>query len=568
MMIFNLLITLISFAYFIRTIRNNLYMVFLWQLKEYRIDRMLAHINSPIGKKLIINPVSITKTILFVILLFLFPLLATSQSIQLLTVSYVIFGVSIVLFWFIWLLEALYNLKELFSKGWLIPKLTFKAVLILSILIVIQLFYIGSGNISLQLLIWGIIIDRLFNPILALVVTAANLPSSVYKKLIITKARNIIRNYKNIKIIGITGSFGKTSTKDFLSQILSAKYEIFTTEGSINTEIGISSSIINKLKVNKDILIAEMGAYRKGEIKAMCKITPPQIGIITGINEQHLQLFGSMENLIKTKYELIENIVPNGVAIFNTGNKYIREMIVWAKNKRKDLSILGYSKEKEVESDMILDVNMVYARNIVISENKIIFNLINKKKVVKCMANLCGKQNVDNILAAVSTSLILGMSLEEIRKGINLLQPPLKTMKKLIGTNNSIFIDDTFNANSDGVSAVLDYMKLFKGKKILVLTPLIELGTEAKTVHNKLSKKSIEICDLILLTNSNYSEIFLSEGASGNAQEKVKVVNTNSAIELIRREANEEGVVVFEGKETEKILKQLTIDLPRRHAGN
>lgn len=568
MTIINLLITFISLGYFIRTIRNNLYMVFLWQLKEYRTDRMLAHLYSPIGKKLIINPVTITKTILFVILLFLFPILVTSHSMQLLTVSYIIFGVAMVLFWFIWLLEALYYLKELFSKNWLMPKFTLKAVLILSILIVIQLFYIGSGNFLLQLLIWGIIIDRLFNPILALVVTVVNLPSSLYKKLIIIKARNIIRNYKNIKIIGITGSFGKTSTKEFLSQILSTKYEIFTTEGSINTEIGISSAITNKLKVKKDILIAEMGAYKKGEIKAMCKITPPQVGIITGINEQHLQLFGSMDNLIKTKYELIENIVPNGVAIFNTGNIYIREMIGWAKNKRQDLSLWGYAKEGDVRSDLVSDENLVYARNILISENKITFNLFNNKKIVKCVANLCGKQNVDNILAAVSTSLILGMSLEDIRKGINLLQPPSKTMKKLKGTNNSIFIDDTFNANSDGVSAVLDYMKLFKGKKILVLTPLIELGTEAKAVHKKLSKKSIEICDLILLTNPNYSEIFLSEGISGNVHEKVKVVNTNSAIELIRREANEEGVVIFEGKETEKILKQLTIDLPRRQAGN
>ncbi len=560
MTIFNLLIILISLAYLVRTIRNSLYMVFLWQLKEYRTDRMLAHLNSPIGKKLIINPVTITKTILFIILLFLFPILATSQSMQLLTVSYIIFGVAIVLFWFIWVLEAFYNLKEFLGKGWLMPKFTLKVVLILSILIVVQLFYIGSGSFSFQLLIWGIIIDRLFNPILALVITVTNLPSFLYKKLIIIKARNIIRNYKNIKIIGITGSFGKTSTKEFLSQVLSTKYEVFTTEGSINTEIGISLAITNKLKVKKDILIAEMGAYKKGEIKAMCKITPPQIGIITGINEQHLELFGSMDNLIKTKYELIENIVPNGVAIFNTGNIYIREMIGWTKNKRQDLSLWGYAKEEEVRLDLILDENMVYARNIVISENKIIFNLINDKKIVKCVANLCGMQNIDNILAAVCASRILGMSLEEIKKGINLLQPPPKTMKKLKGTNNSIFIDDTFNANSDGVSAVLDYMKLFKGKRILVLTPLIELGNEAKAIHKKLSKKSIEICDLILLTNSNYGEIFLSEAAAGNVHEKVKVVNTNSAIELIRKEADEGGIVVFEGKEAEKILKQLTIN--------
>ncbi|GAI48689.1 unnamed protein product, partial [marine sediment metagenome] len=132
--------------------------------------------------------------------------------------------------------------------------------------------------------------------------------------------------FKNLLVVGITGSYGKTSTKEFLATVLSKRFNVLKTKEHQNSEIGISRCILNELKPEHKVFIVEMGAYGKGGIKLLCDIAKPKIGILTGMNEQHLALFGSQENIIKTKYELIENLPSDGMAIFNGNNKYCSEL--------------------------------------------------------------------------------------------------------------------------------------------------------------------------------------------------------------------------------------------------
>lgn len=533
-------------------------MVFLWQLKEYRLDRMIAHLETPVGKRIIQNPLTIVKTILFIILLITLPMLIFSNTENLLTSGYLIFGLSLISFWLIWIIEALVYIKEIIKKGWLYPKFTIKAVFLLAVLMIIFIPNIIFGNLTFHLLSWGIILDRMFNPIIFLIVSFANIPSYFLKKLVIRNARRKIQKMRNLKIIGITGSYGKTSTKEFLRQMTGVKYNTLAPSGSINTEIGISSAILNQMNIRNELLIAEMGAYKKGEIKAMCNIVVPNLGIITGINQQHIQLFGSMDNIVRTKYELIENVASHGTAVFNIGNQFVTKMVDWAWEKRRDLTIWGYQIGPDKKIKEIEDRYFIYADQITVIQEKITFNIHHNHKKVICETKLYGLQNVENILACVCVCLSFGMSLELIKRQIRMLKPAGKTMNKTIGINNSVFIDDTFNANPDGVIAVLNYMKLYKGNKILLLTPLIELGDKSFEIHRMISQKAVEICDFILLTNSNYSEIFMSFAKLSKHKSKVFVVSSQSAIDLIKQNSDRGGITVFEGKESEKVLGILT----------
>jgi len=129
-----------------------------------------------------------------------------------------------------------------------------------------------------------------------------------------------------VKVIGITGSYGKSSTKEFLATILSAKYKVCKTSANRNSEIGVAETVLRELKPEHEIFIVEMGAYRTGEIKAICDIVHPTIGVLTAVSEQHLALFGSLEATKKAKYELIEALPENGIAIFNADNRATREL--------------------------------------------------------------------------------------------------------------------------------------------------------------------------------------------------------------------------------------------------
>ncbi len=531
-------------SYVIRTIKNVLYHLFLWQVKEYRWDRMLAHLKTPIGKKWIAGTFSIIKSVLFFTLLITYPMLLANPLYNPSNIFHNIYGISLVLFWLIWLIETLLSIKGLIQKRWLMPKFTSKIIFILAVVLGFQFIFFFRGKYTSQLF-WGIIMDRLLGVIVVFVVLISNIPLLILKKVIINIAKKKISKLKDLIVIGITGSYGKTSTKEFLAAILSEKFKVVKTPGFNNTDIGIANCILKELKPEHQVFVVEMGAYKIGEIKAICDIVKPKIGIITGINQQHLELFRSIENTQKAKFELIESLPKDGIAIFNGNNKYCLEMAKWTNTKSLNIFILKTSTD---------------VKDIKVFPDHIEFNLIDKNKSFLLKINLLGKQAIENVLAAIYAANSLGMTWEEIKVGISKIVAPAKTMQ-LVGEKNGVkLIDDTFNANPDGVLAAVDYMKIFKGKKILVLTPLIELGVEAEKIHVSLGEEITKICDLILLTNFNYSKSFITGAKKVSSEAKIQIVNTSLGVKLIRDNLDKDGVVVFEGKEAGRILHQLTND--------
>ena len=196
-----------------------------------------------------------------------------------------------------------------------------------------------------------------------------------------------------------------------------------------------------------------------------------------------------------------------------------------AQIERKDLSVYGFS---EKESYKVISIR----------PDCMIFELIYKKEKIKCQVNLYGEQNIENVIGASFTALLLGFSILEVKSAVKKLKPPIHTMRLFQGKNGRLFIDDTFNSNPDGVLAALKYLTLFRQKKYLVLTPLIELGKEALKIHEMIGEKAAVSGVSIFLTNPNYFNTFRGIAKIYKDEELPK-----------------SGVILFEGKEAGKILK-------------
>jgi len=354
-----------------------------------------------------------------------------------------------------------------------IPKLTDKVIVILFIGIVLELVFVRFFNSYVYLVVSFIIAPLIFS----IIILVFQIPVVMLRKRTLKKAEQKRKQFKELLVIGITGSYGKTSTKEFLYAVLSKKFNVLKTKKHINAEIGIAKAILNDLKKEHQIFIVEMGAYERGKIKEVCEMVKPSMGIITGINEQHMSTFGSLDNIKDGKYELIESLPEQGLAVFNGYNEHCREMY-------ERTSIHKRITEK-------IDVE-TKGEHISFSINNINFKI-----------NLLGKHNAENILLAVFVARELGISLEETSKIFEKLEPlsgALKRKKKVL--------DATYSANLHGVLSHLDYLSIYPGRKALVMPCLIELGSASKEIHKKIGEKIDRVCDLgIITTKDRFKEL-------------------------------------------------------------
>lgn len=522
------LVLVLLVAFLIRTIRNSLYQVFLWQLKEYRLDRILAHLQTWQGRRMVLGPMALVKWVLILAYFLGLPIFFAVMA--------------------LYLFEALLNLREA-TLGIKKPVFTFKAVTVLGLVITGELLLFFRPLINLAL--WVLILDKALALIVAIIFLVLAIPTKIQRELVINRAKEIIKNHPKLLVIGITGSYGKTSTKEFLSQLLSRKYKVLKTEASNNTDIGIAQTIVDNLR-DQQVFICEMAAYKRGEIKDICEMVHPQIGIVTAINEQHLELFGSIENTMAAKFELIKALPRAGLAVFNGNNQYTRQLA--DKAKKRPLITIIYQYEDispPGEPEFI-------ARIIKVLPRKLEFEIKVGNEKIQTTAPLLGTQNIENIMACVVVSYHLGMNLSEIAKAIENLQPPEMTMKPHDGPGHSTLIDDTFNANPDGVSAAITYMKIYPGRKILVFQPMIELGGAASRLHREVGESAAKVCDLIFLTNKNFNGAIL-QGARlvKNGTDKIFLFSSKKAVSKIKEGLTKDDVVVFEGKEARKYLEQI-----------
>lgn len=353
-----------------------------------------------------------------------------------------------------------------------------------------------------------------------------------------TDASNKIKNMKNMKSIGITGSYGKTSTKFFAATILSEKFKVLNTPESYNTPMGISKIINNDLNENYDIFIAELGATKIGDIDEVAKLTNPEIGIITSIGPCHLETFKSIDNIMRTKYELIENLPDDGVAIFNYDNEYVKKL---ADKTFKEKILYGIENIEDTD---------VFATDIVVGSKGSRFSLcIDGLGTIECETRLLGAHNIHNILAGAAAAKVMGLTLEEIKEGISKIESVEHRLQLIDPGTGVIVIDDAFNSNPDGAKAALDVLDSFKENRKIIVTPgMVELGEIEEEENQKFGENIAKVCDIaILVGKKRTTPIYNGLKRKTFNESNLYVVNSlDEASELMKTLTKVGDVVLFE----------------------
>lgn len=348
-------------------------------------------------------------------------------------------------------------------------------------------------------------------------------------------AKKKLKKFPNLIKIGITGSFGKTSTKYILNTILSQNYSVCISPHSFNTPMGITRVVLDYLKPNHDVLITEMGANQVGDIKYLCKIVEPQYGILTSVGSQHLATFGSLENIKKTKFELIQCLPKDGFAIFNGDNEKCFELFEQTQINKYFSSINNTNA-------------FAHAKNVEISSSGISFVLVIGENEVECKTKLLGKHNLENILMCAALAYNLGLSLEQIKIGISKLEP-INHRLELKNELGIVVLDDSYNSNVEGSLCALEVLKLFKsGKKIVVTPGLVELGEKEREENVNFGKNIAKFADIVIIVNKTNKDA-IYEGLASMQFDETKIFFAQSLIEarIILKEKAEIGdVVLFE----------------------
>ena len=303
------------------------------------------------------------------------------------------------------------------------------------------------------------------------------------------KAKNKLKEVTGLKVIGITGSYGKTSTKYIVNTILSQKYNTLMTPESYNTTMGVVRTINEKLTSMHQLFVCEMGAKYIGDIKEITDIVDPTYGILTAIGPQHLDTFKSLDNVKKTKLELIDSLPNDGIAFVNWEDENIRNSKI-----TKNMVKFGLSKDADY-----------YAKNINITERGSSFDVvIPNKNSINVKTKLLGNLNILNIVGAVAIADKLGLTEDEIKMGVKYIRPVTHRLELKQNPNGSIIIDDAYNSNIKGAKMALEVLKSFEHKKRILITPgIVELGDKTIEINKELGRKAAESSDFIILVGAN-----------------------------------------------------------------
>lgn len=332
------------------------------------------------------------------------------------------------------------------------------------------------------------------------------------------KAKKKLEEMPNMKVIGITGSYGKTSTKYILSTILEQKYNVLMTPESFNTTMGVVRTINEKLNSMHQIFVCEMGAKNIGDIKEICDLVKPTYGILTAIGPQHLETFKTLENVRKTKMELVDAITDK--AFINYEDENIKQTKVEKEN-------IKYGMSQKCD---------IYAYDVKITEEGSNFSIHTKDgEITNIKTKLLGEHNIINIVSAVAVAKELGLSDEQIKAGIRFLKPVPHRLELIKKPNGLTIIDDAYNSNIKGATKALETLKLFKEKTRILVTPgIVDLGEYSEKYNQELGKKAASCADYIILVGEKQAKP-IYEGIISQNYPKEKIFIAKDLQEAIKK---------------------------------
>ncbi|MDE6582982.1 MAG: UDP-N-acetylmuramoyl-tripeptide--D-alanyl-D-alanine ligase [Duncaniella sp.] len=329
-------------------------------------------------------------------------------------------------------------------------------------------------------------------------------------------AQRILQSMPDLKVIGITGSYGKTSTKHYLYRILQEKYDTVMTPGSFNTTLGVVRTIREYMKPYNQVFICEMGAKQPGDIKEICDLVHPSIGIITAVGEQHLESFKSIENVQRTKFELIDSLPADGFAVVNNDFEWA------ARREVKNVDVARYAVSSTEDAKFVAE-DIRYTP----SGTEFTLKCPDGSKII-FKTRLVGACNVSNLMAAIIVAMHLGVETEKIKYAVEHIEQVEHRLNMKRTPGGITIIDDAFNSNPTGSAMALDVLASMTGGKRIVVTPgMIELGDRQGELNREFGKKISTSADVAIIVG-RYNREAITEGIAeaGNSEVKVLEVDT------------------------------------------
>lgn len=349
----------------------------------------------------------------------------------------------------------------------------------------------------------------------------------------IREAQNKIKDMPNLTVVGITGSYGKTSVKFFLTELLKSKYNVLCTPRNFNTDLGVTITVRQDLQPYHDVFVCEMGARYVKDIKTICDIVHPKYGVITAIGPQHLETFGGMENIVKTKFELYDALPADGMAFLNYDNELIYE-------NRGDKPQVGFG-ESENADVRLMDMQLgIHGTD---------FTVKIDGKDVAFHTELIGYHNILDITAAIAVAHELKVPEADLVRRVKRLKPVEHRLQLLPRNGRLSIIDDAYNSNPVGFKGAVDTLERFPATRVLVTPGMIELGPKQYELNKEAANYASSRCDYIILVGKKQTEPLL-EGVQANPDfdqsHLFQVDSLNEAWKIIPGIPGNELVVLLE----------------------
>ncbi len=354
----------------------------------------------------------------------------------------------------------------------------------------------------------------------------------------VNDARALLKSCPNLKIIGITGSYGKTSVKYYLHSLLSVGFNVLMTPESYNTPMGVVKTIRGSLRATHEIFICEMGARHVGDIKEICDIVEPQVGVITSLGYQHLETFHNLDNIVRTKQELFEALPWGAPRYINGDNEFARQYEL-----TMDSVTYGLSEN-----------NAYRAFDLRYSEKGSTFKVqAPDGSVAEYTTRMLGEHNVVNITGAIAVAHDMGIPLEKLKLPVYRLEGAPHRLQPISKNDHLTIIDDAYNSNPNGTKMALKTLSMFEGVKVLVTPGMVELGSEEDKYNFEFGADAGRVCDYIVLVGRKQTESL-----------KKGVCSTDFSTEKLYVAENLQDALnyVYGIQTSEKLIVLLENDLP------
>jgi UDP-N-acetylmuramoyl-tripeptide--D-alanyl-D-alanine ligase len=364
-------------------------------------------------------------------------------------------------------------------------------------------------------------------------------------------AHNYRMSFDDLKVIAVTGSAGKTTTKDLVYSVLSQKYNCLKTEGNYNNHIGLPLTLL-RLTAEIEFAVVEMGMSALAEIDLLAKIAVPDLGVVTNVAAAHLKQLGSLENIAKAKKELIDNLSNSDTAVLNYDNLYTKKM---GKDSSAEVLYFGFESGADIQA---LSYNYSPDKELVS------FNLLYKNKKYNFEFNRAGKHNIYNAMVAILIAFKYNLSTSLIQAGLLKTKFSSLRMEFIELNNGAKIINDSYNANPLAVKAALDVLAEKKGtRKIAVLASMLELGKSSAEKHQKIGEYAAKKpLDILITVGKEAEEIAVGAASKMQTEKIVKLADNEACINFLLNEIKSGDLVLVKGSRAnklEEIVKELRI---------